>query len=164
MMGMRMPETCWAVFKLQVINLRSCCIWLDDSVESVMMHGLANPKFIYGIQRIIAFTAPIVTKLRNAKRYFRDLLCQISRKSSTICEHCRYRFINAFNKIWLPHNISLLDKLCQELLYRISSKSDKNYQILTLGQEYAEARLLHIRRSMSLRKKCLESKISIWNA
>ena len=32
-MGMRMPETCWAVFKWQVINLRSCCIWLVDSVE-----------------------------------------------------------------------------------------------------------------------------------
>ena len=35
-MGMRMPETCWAVFKWQVINLRSCCIWLFDSVERVM--------------------------------------------------------------------------------------------------------------------------------
>ena len=45
MMGMRMPETCWAVFKRQVINLRICCIWLVDSVGSMMMHGLANPKF-----------------------------------------------------------------------------------------------------------------------
>jgi hypothetical protein len=44
MMGMRMPETCGAVFIRQVINLRSCCIWLVDSVESTMMHGLANPK------------------------------------------------------------------------------------------------------------------------
>ena len=43
-MGMRMPETCWAVSKRQVINLRSCCILLVDSVESIMMHGLANPK------------------------------------------------------------------------------------------------------------------------
>ena len=49
-MGTRMPETCWAVFKRQVINLRSCCILLVDSVESMMMHGLANPKF-YGIWR-----------------------------------------------------------------------------------------------------------------
>jgi len=46
MTGMRMPETCWAVFKGQVINLRSCCILLVDSVESMMMHGLANPKII----------------------------------------------------------------------------------------------------------------------
>ena len=45
MMGMRMPETCWTVFKRQVINLRNCCIWLVDSVESMMMHGLVNPKF-----------------------------------------------------------------------------------------------------------------------
>jgi hypothetical protein len=32
MMGMTMPETCWAVFK-QVIKLRNCCIWLVDSFE-----------------------------------------------------------------------------------------------------------------------------------
>jgi hypothetical protein len=24
--------------------MRSCCIWLVDSVESMMLHGLANPK------------------------------------------------------------------------------------------------------------------------
>jgi hypothetical protein len=28
----------------KVINLRICCIWLVNSVESMMMHGLANPK------------------------------------------------------------------------------------------------------------------------
>jgi hypothetical protein len=32
------------VFKRQVINLKSCCILFVDSVESMMMHGLANPK------------------------------------------------------------------------------------------------------------------------
>jgi hypothetical protein len=32
MMGMRMPET-RAASKQQVINLRSCCIWLVDSVK-----------------------------------------------------------------------------------------------------------------------------------
>jgi hypothetical protein len=31
--------------KRQVINLRICCILLVDSVESMVMHGLANPKF-----------------------------------------------------------------------------------------------------------------------
>jgi hypothetical protein len=30
MMGMRMPETCWAVFKRRTINLRDWCIWLVD--------------------------------------------------------------------------------------------------------------------------------------
>jgi hypothetical protein len=40
-----MPETCRAVFKRQVTNLRICCIWLVDSFESMMMHGLANPEF-----------------------------------------------------------------------------------------------------------------------
>ena len=43
-MGVRMPETCLAIFKRQVINLRSCCILLVDSVESMMMHGPENPK------------------------------------------------------------------------------------------------------------------------
>jgi len=40
MMGMRMPETCWAVFKRQAINLRNYCVWLVDSFECMMMHGL----------------------------------------------------------------------------------------------------------------------------
>jgi hypothetical protein len=44
MMGKRMPETCRAAFKRQVINLRNFCIWLVDSCECMMMHGLANPK------------------------------------------------------------------------------------------------------------------------
>jgi hypothetical protein len=48
-MGMRMPEICWAVFKRQVINLRSCCILLVDSVESMMMHGLASSKFCWNV-------------------------------------------------------------------------------------------------------------------
>ena len=34
MMGVRTPETCWAVHKRQLINLRSCCILLVDSVEN----------------------------------------------------------------------------------------------------------------------------------
>jgi hypothetical protein len=33
MMGMRMPETCHAVFKGQEINLRDWCIWLVDLFE-----------------------------------------------------------------------------------------------------------------------------------
>jgi hypothetical protein len=44
MMGMRMTETCWAVFKRQAINVRYWCIWLVDLFEYMMMHGLANPK------------------------------------------------------------------------------------------------------------------------
>jgi hypothetical protein len=33
MMGMRAPETCWAVHKHQVTNLRNCCILLVDLFE-----------------------------------------------------------------------------------------------------------------------------------
>ena len=39
------PKHVELVFKRQVINLRNCCIWLVDSVESMMMHGLSNSKF-----------------------------------------------------------------------------------------------------------------------
>jgi hypothetical protein len=44
MMDMRMPETCWAVFKRQAINLRDWCFWLVDLFEYMKMHGLTNPK------------------------------------------------------------------------------------------------------------------------
>jgi len=40
LMGMRMPETCWAVFKRQAINLRDWCIWLVDLFEYMMVHDL----------------------------------------------------------------------------------------------------------------------------
>jgi hypothetical protein len=46
MMGMRMPETCWAVRKRQAIKLRDWCIWLVDLFECTMMHGLTNPTSI----------------------------------------------------------------------------------------------------------------------
>jgi hypothetical protein len=36
MVGVRTPETCWAVHtsKRQIINLRNCCIWLVDLFET----------------------------------------------------------------------------------------------------------------------------------
>jgi len=37
MTGNTMPETCWAVSKRQVINLRGCCILLVDSVEKMIV-------------------------------------------------------------------------------------------------------------------------------
>jgi hypothetical protein len=39
MMGMSMPETGWAVFKRQAINLRNCCILLVDSFEFMKDSG-----------------------------------------------------------------------------------------------------------------------------
>jgi hypothetical protein len=38
-MGIRMPETCWAIFKRQSINLRDWCIWLVDLFESQYCWG-----------------------------------------------------------------------------------------------------------------------------
>jgi hypothetical protein len=37
MVGMRMPETCWAVFKRQAIKLRDLCIWLVDLFEYLLL-------------------------------------------------------------------------------------------------------------------------------
>jgi hypothetical protein len=34
MMGVRTPETCWAVDKRQVINWGDCCIWLVNLFEA----------------------------------------------------------------------------------------------------------------------------------
>jgi hypothetical protein len=43
MMGMMVPETCWAVFKRQAIKLRNWGIWLVELCECMMIHGLTNP-------------------------------------------------------------------------------------------------------------------------
>jgi hypothetical protein len=49
MMGMRMPETCWAVFKWQAINLRVWCIWLVDLFEQIIIFAFCLPKHLgYG--------------------------------------------------------------------------------------------------------------------
>jgi len=37
MMGVRTSETCWAVHKRQVINLRNCCIQLVDLFEFISL-------------------------------------------------------------------------------------------------------------------------------
>jgi hypothetical protein len=44
MIGVRMPETCQAVNKYQVINWRNCCISLVIYLNCMMMHGLINFK------------------------------------------------------------------------------------------------------------------------
>jgi hypothetical protein len=52
MMGMRMPETCWAVFKRRAINLRDWCIWLFDLFESKTLDFvLAICKIYFGIAK-----------------------------------------------------------------------------------------------------------------
>jgi len=44
MMGVRTPETCWAVNKCQVKNWRDCCIWLVIYLNCMLMHGLTSFK------------------------------------------------------------------------------------------------------------------------
>ena len=51
MMGMRMPETCWAVFKRQAIKLGDWCIWLVDLFECLVVNTsnlLFEEKYIVG--------------------------------------------------------------------------------------------------------------------
>jgi hypothetical protein len=45
MMGLKTPETCWAVSKRQDNVLRNCCIRLVIYLNCAMMHGLTNLKF-----------------------------------------------------------------------------------------------------------------------
>jgi hypothetical protein len=70
-------------FKRQVLNLRSCYILLVDSVESMMMHGLANPRFINAEQ------AGDIYAYRNVKRKLHKTIAVIS-----------------FNKTWKQNSIS----------------------------------------------------------
>ena len=85
MMGMRMPKTCWAVFKWQVINLRISCIGLVDSVESTMMHGPANPKvgwicLLFAPKRLIAeFSVATVSTYMLVAWHFDSTLLSIAR-------------------------------------------------------------------------------------
>jgi hypothetical protein len=45
MMGVMMPETCWAGNKRQDNKLKNCCIRLMIYLNCAMMHGLTNFKF-----------------------------------------------------------------------------------------------------------------------
>jgi len=75
-MGMRMPETCWAVFKRQVIKLRSCCILLVDSVESMMMHGLVNPKSPEYLPSLLSSIYPLYSAAQQTEAVFEDVWWQ----------------------------------------------------------------------------------------
>ena len=43
MMGVEVPETCWATHKRQVINLWNCCIWLVNLFDSVEITNKIQP-------------------------------------------------------------------------------------------------------------------------
>ena len=67
MMGVRMPKTCWAVFKRQAINLRNWCIWLVDLFEYMMMHGVTNLK-----RNIRSLTCRLIA---NSGSKLRNIIC-----------------------------------------------------------------------------------------
>jgi hypothetical protein len=52
MMGVRTPETCWAVHKRQVINLRNCCIWLVDLLEFLSFLIFYGPYIVIYLHNI----------------------------------------------------------------------------------------------------------------
>jgi hypothetical protein len=63
MIGMRMTETCWAVFKRQAINLRDWCIWLVDLFKQTYNpHPPAQKKFIFVNPDISTFLFRFLTK------------------------------------------------------------------------------------------------------
>ena len=98
-----MPETCCALSKRQVINLRSCCIFLVDSVESMMMHGLANPKLIdFGHWGALDNESPSLVPGENVW----DLLSMRSQllPSISCCQSAQY--IPIFTLVLVPQSYS----------------------------------------------------------
>jgi hypothetical protein len=53
MMSFRTPETCWAVHKRQVINLRNCCIWLVDLFGMRQGVSMRKPTYMFLFQNFI---------------------------------------------------------------------------------------------------------------
>ena len=51
MMGVRMPETCWAVNKSQVINWRDCCIWLVDLFQLHIVESFLRSEHVRSYSR-----------------------------------------------------------------------------------------------------------------
>jgi hypothetical protein len=47
MMGGKTPGTCYATHKRQVINLWNCCIFWLICLKRMMMHVLANVKYVW---------------------------------------------------------------------------------------------------------------------
>jgi len=74
-------------FKWQVINLRICRIWLVDSVESMMLHGLAKPKFVSCacilVLLLAVYSASFEVVVMSRAYYLVDIF--ESRTSVTIC-------------------------------------------------------------------------------
>jgi len=112
-MGMRMPETCWAVFKWQVLKLRSCCICFVDSVESMMMHGLANPRlsecsdlttcFLFKSYNLIDFSQGNVVSVPTVKC---ELPWHCSRRARWLAQQertCTLIYLTNRDIIWLRH-------------------------------------------------------------
>jgi hypothetical protein len=73
------PETCWAVFKWQVINLRSCCILLVDSVEKnfeyveTRVRDTINPNLNKQFPSILHVSAAVFTSMRKTPYYLATL-------------------------------------------------------------------------------------------
>ena len=81
-MGMRMLETCWAVFKWQVINLRICCIWLIDSFEFNKLFIVRNFVLILIFLPQKCLTKLFLTAYRNINGVKRALWSYLHRLTS----------------------------------------------------------------------------------
>jgi hypothetical protein len=96
MMGKRMPETCWAVFKRQALNLRDLCIWLVDSFECLMKNGLAKPIFHYRVDisaplvSIQSQNNPIHTLMLYVFKFHFNIVLSLTSRCSTFSLSLRY--------------------------------------------------------------------------
>jgi hypothetical protein len=95
MMGMRIPETCWVVFKRQAINLRDWCIWLVDLFE--YRHFYLNPRCFRASQYFATIPFAVFSVLHNHKA------------SYYVTE--AYRFLSVGTQTGLPVNYRALRRL-----------------------------------------------------
>ena len=141
MMGMRMPKTCWAVFKRQVINLKNCYIWLVNSFECVMMHGLAKLKFTkFQVVRV-------VTKTLDAFMMWYVLAwrkCTITGGASEMSFNLKDHRGSHLRKQQYFFTYSKGSKLCNWQSIFISLKTEDNIRIQFLRQRWKPVAQLQI--------------------
>jgi hypothetical protein len=74
--------------------MRSCCIWLVDSVKSTTMHGLENPKLKKKFSSFFSFITGLSRK--NADRVRRSELYTAALLYFDISEVCIFLLIVVF--------------------------------------------------------------------
>jgi len=146
MMGMRMPKTCWAVFKWQVINLRICCIWLVDSVESV--NTLAK-SWILILPRSLCNT--FLTLSPHCTFWFtkRQIFCLETQLSSCMLSVPRFNYSLQHYKHWLSGRWSSRQNTIPTL-YLLMHLQNRNMEVMcTYEVETTLMNIIHTKKKLT---------------